>query len=69
MKKFNADLKTWAATRKNVNVIDITSTILGPDGLPDKSLFKDDMLHMNRKGYERWQQVIKPILMNDLAGK
>jgi lysophospholipase L1-like esterase len=69
MKKFNSDLKTWAATRKNVNVIDITSTILGPDGLPDKSLFKDDMLHMNRKGYERWQQVIKPILMKDLAGK
>lgn len=69
MKQFNDDLKTWAKTTKNVTVIDITSTIMGAGGQPEKELFKDDMLHVNRKGYLRWQQVVKPILMKDLSTK
>lgn len=67
MKQFNDDLKSWAATTKNVTVIDITATILGADGQPEKELFKEDMLHVNRKGYQRWQKVIRPVLMHDLA--
>lgn len=69
MKQFNDDLKTWAATTKNVTVIDITATIMGAGGQPEKELFKDDMLHVNRKGYERWQKAVKPVLMRDLATK
>lgn len=67
MKQFNDDLKSWASATKNVTVIDITATIMGADGQPGKDLFKEDMLHMNRSGYLRWQQVIRPILMQDLA--
>lgn len=30
-----------------------------PDGTPDESLFRDDRLHQNQKGYDRWSFAIK----------
>lgn len=27
-----------------------------------KDIFRDDMLHMNPKGYDLWQSVIRPYL-------
>ena len=37
--------------------------LLNKDGTPDKSLFVEDELHMNAKGYHIWQKIIKPYLL------
>ena len=45
-----------------LHFIDLTAHLLGPDGKPDRSLYRFDGLHPNRKGYARWTAVIKPAL-------
>jgi len=45
----------------------MTDTILGPDGKPDRDLFRIDRLHPNKKGYAKWTATIKPILQADLS--
>ncbi len=46
--------------------IDLTDQLLGPDGKPDRSLYRLDRLHPNQKGYRKWTAVIKPRLLEDL---
>lgn len=46
--------------------IDLTDQLLGPDGKPERSLYRGDRLHPNAKGYAKWTAVIKPRLMADL---
>ena len=36
--------------------------MLGSDGLPKPDIFQDDRLHMNRKGYEIWTEIVRPHL-------
>jgi hypothetical protein len=33
-----------------------------PEGLPDSTLFREDMLHLNRDGYLKWADIIKTSL-------
>ena len=49
-----------------LHFIDITGAFLGPDGRPDRHLFRTDRLHPNAKGYEKWTALIKPVLLTDL---
>jgi lysophospholipase L1-like esterase len=39
--------------------IDLTDDLLGADGKPDRSLYRADRLHPNKKGYAKWTAVIK----------
>jgi lysophospholipase L1-like esterase len=55
-----------AATDPRLHFIDLTDAILGLDGKPDRSLFRFDRLHPNKKGYTVWTAAIKPILLADL---
>ena len=36
---------------------------LNPLGIPDSAFFRQDMLHLNRKGYRQWSDIIKSSLM------
>jgi lysophospholipase L1-like esterase len=54
------------ATDLRLHFIDLTGVILGPDGKPDRSLYRIDRLHPNSKGYAAWTAAIKPILLADL---
>lgn len=38
--------------------IDVGSALLARDGLPDASLFGPDGLHMNARGYSRWNSLV-----------
>ena len=38
--------------------IDVGSSLLAHDGLPDASLFGPDGLHMNPRGYSRWNSLV-----------
>lgn len=40
--------------------IDTVNPMLSPDGHPDGNLFLDDGLHLSRRGYNLWTQLIWP---------
>lgn len=46
------------AKEMGVTYLDVGSSLLAPDGLPDASLFRVDGLHMNARGYERWTRLV-----------
>jgi lysophospholipase L1-like esterase len=43
--------------------LDVTSAMLGADGLPKPDIFVEDQLHMNRKGYELWAPLVGAVLV------
>jgi lysophospholipase L1-like esterase len=63
----NRQIQAQAKTDPRLHFIDLTDAILGPDGKPDRSLFRFDRLHPNKKGYAKWTATIKPILQADLS--
>ncbi|BBM84790.1 GDSL-type esterase/lipase family protein [Candidatus Uabimicrobium amorphum] len=50
--------------RKTLDYIDVSATMIR-DGKPDKSIFIQDMLHMNAEGYARWTKIIRKKLIDD----
>ena len=67
VREANRLIKAHTETDKRLHFIDLTDTMLGPDGKPDRSLFRIDRLHPNKPGYIKWALVIKPILLRDLS--
>ncbi|MBE9667322.1 GDSL-type esterase/lipase family protein [Mucilaginibacter boryungensis] len=55
-------ITAYIKTQKNVEYIDVNTTLLTPKSLPDSVLFQKDMLHLNLTGYEHWEKVIAPYL-------
>ncbi|MEH6305068.1 GDSL-type esterase/lipase family protein [Olivibacter sp. CPCC 100613] len=62
VKAANKKIKKFLKKQKEGTYIDVASTVLGADGKPDDTLFKEDRLHLNAKGYDRWQEVLTPYL-------
>ncbi|MBC7990993.1 MAG: hypothetical protein H7Y19_15625, partial [Luteimonas sp.] len=58
----NELVKAEAARMRNVDYVDVFTPMLGADGQPRPELFVDDRLHMSRKGYELWRDVVSPYL-------
>ncbi|MGB8214952.1 MAG: GDSL-type esterase/lipase family protein [Anaerolineales bacterium] len=48
-----------------LHFIDITGAFLATDGCPDRSLFRSDRLHPNARGYKKWTECIRPVLLKD----
>lgn len=65
----NMWLKRIAMERKNVYFIETFSTMKDSLGQPDSSLFRDDMLHLNDRGYDRWAAIIKYAVKSILQDK
>jgi len=63
MQEANSMIKKFLSHQKNTAFIDVYHPMLNKDGTPDKSLFVEDELHMNAKGYHIWQKIIKPYLL------
>lgn len=52
-------IEKYLAGKPNSKFIDVNTVLLKTStSLPDSSLFKPDYLHLNSKGYDKWQQVI-----------
>lgn len=67
--KANQLLAAEAQTDPRITFIDVATPMLGEDGKPDPAMYVDE-LHMNRKGYELWRDLIRPVLMeNELANE
>lgn len=62
MKKGNAQIKEFLEGKQNTSYIEINPSIEDKDGNPKKELFQEDLLHLNKKGYQNWAQVIAPHL-------
>ncbi len=62
MQEVNARVKDRARKDDHLTYVDTATPILGPDGLPRKSLFRPDGLHLNADGYAIWNGILKPIL-------
>lgn len=68
MQELNGLLKQMCAVDARLFFIDIGPVMMDKTGVPDKSIFKQDLLHMNRAGYELWRSVIRPVLIaNELS--
>jgi lysophospholipase L1-like esterase len=63
MKSANQFMREFISSKPNSSFVDIWDKMLDENQLPDSTLFFDDMLHMNEKGYRLWQQAIKPMLV------
>jgi hypothetical protein len=61
--KANELIKNYLANKPNSMFIDVGSSILKDNStMPDSSLFQSDYLHLNSKGYDKWQKVLKPFV-------
>jgi hypothetical protein len=61
--KANGLIKSYLLNKPNSIFIDVSSVILkSGSSQPDSSLFKADYLHLNSKGYDKWQQAIEPYI-------
>jgi lysophospholipase L1-like esterase len=65
VREANRLIQAHAETDPVLHFIDIAVAFLGPDGLPDRRLFRPDRLHPNARGYEKWTALIKSVLLAD----
>ncbi|MDB5017491.1 MAG: hypothetical protein JWQ84_2323 [Mucilaginibacter sp.] len=57
----NELIKNYLNNKPNSTYIDMSTVILKQNSsIPDSSLFEADYLHLNSKGYNKWQQVLEP---------
>ncbi len=59
IQKANMLIKEYSEKNKNLHFITTDFAFLGNDGKPKNELFRDDLLHLNDKGYDVWQEIIK----------
>jgi lysophospholipase L1-like esterase len=62
MRRANALIAADIATDARCAFVDINTPMLGPDGRIPDSLFIEDRLHLNPKGYAIWTKVLAPYL-------
>lgn len=58
----NNMLEAYAANSDGVEYIDVSKAMM-PSGVIDTTIFLNDKLHMNAKGYKLWTDIIKPELI------
>jgi len=63
MKETNLLMKTRCKADERLTYIDIATPMLNEKGEPKADIFKEDNLHMVRKGYEIWRDVVRPVLV------
>lgn len=61
----NELIKDFLKNQPKTAYIDVFSAMIDQQGNPKPELFVDDRLHMNKKGYAIWVQVIEPHLIKE----
>ncbi|MGB9602408.1 MAG: SGNH/GDSL hydrolase family protein [Verrucomicrobiia bacterium] len=62
VKQGNKLIREFTLRDPRLFFIDTFSHMLNNDGTPKSDIFVEDKLHMNKKGYEIWKNVIRPYL-------
>lgn len=63
VKEANQILQVYLKSKPNTRFVNVFDAMLNENGAPDETLFKDDRLHMNPKGYAIWKQKLLPVLL------
>jgi lysophospholipase L1-like esterase len=59
----NQLVKSFIGTKSKTWYVDFNTPVLvKATGIPDSSLFKPDYLHLNSKGYDKWQVALAPYM-------
>lgn len=59
----NAMIRKFLEGQKNAIFVDVYNKMLDESGKLRPELYRDDMLHMKRAGYEIWKRELTPVLM------
>lgn len=62
----NRRMEEYARVTPYFIYVDMTSPCLDGDGNIDDTLFRPDGLHLNALGYDKWNAVLKPLLLQRL---
>jgi lysophospholipase L1-like esterase len=61
--KANELIKSYLQNKPHSHFVNLVPAIYKPGTTsPDSSLFKGDYLHLNPKGYDKWQAVLQPLV-------
>ena len=63
MIEVNEQIRKYLKKKRQTKFVSVWKHMLGPDGKPLESLFLEDKLHMNARGYAIWQRLIEPHLL------
>ena len=66
MQETNLLIKSYCTKDKNLFYIDITKQMFNEEGQIREDIFRKDRLHMNKKGYKIWSEIIKSELMRNI---
>ena len=58
----NEMIRKYIETKDDRFYLDCSTVMLLENGEPDPSIFVEDNLHMNAKGYEGWKSLVKPMV-------
>jgi lysophospholipase L1-like esterase len=59
----NQLIQAYLANKPHTRFIDVYHAMLNADGTINETIFIQDHLHMNAKGYHIWQKILEPILL------
>ena len=62
MKEVNQRIETYIQQHERLFYVDTASLMLTPEGQPDETLFLEDALHLNDKGYAKWNHRLLELL-------
>lgn len=62
MNDVNRLIKKFNKEDDNLYYIDLATPMLDPTGKPNRDLFIEDSLHLNKNGYSLWQSTFKNLL-------
>jgi len=62
IREANSRIKAYCDRQDDLHFISTFDHYITPEGVPDSTLFRDDMLHLNREGYLLWAELIKTAL-------
>src|SRR6185369_11647805 len=60
MQRTNDAVRAYCERTPGATYLDTVTPTLTADGRPDPSIFREDGLHMNAKGYAIWTTVVRP---------
>lgn len=67
MNELNRLNKTCSQTKNYITFVNVAAVLLKSDGTPNDNLFLPDKLHLNNKGYTKWNALLAPIMKERYA--
>ena len=69
MKEANTLIKEVCEKQDNVFFVDAATVLFSDNERPNDKLFRPDKLHLNSQGYEKWTELLRPVILKVLGGK